>query len=97
MKIVERTKSSEPCVEAGWIAFDYHLDTPIDREFVLSLRCLGTFLFMENLAKPFFKIESHNYIIKGVVGDEFFRISVYRNKIEELDKIISFISRIMLG
>ncbi len=84
MRFLERTKSTEPCVEAGWTAFDYHIDAPIDREFVLSLRPLGTLLFMENLAKPFFKIETHKYIIKGVVGNDFFRIAIERESLDEL-------------
>ncbi len=84
MRIVERTESREPCVEAGWKAYDYHLDGQIDREFVLSLRPLGSLVFMENLKKPFFKIEAEHYIIKGVVGSEFFRVAEQGESIDEV-------------
>ncbi|MCD8290670.1 MAG: hypothetical protein LUC91_04110 [Prevotella sp.] len=84
MKIIERTKSVEPCVEAGWMAFDYHLDGHIDKNFVLSLKPLGSLLLMENLKKPFFKIESHNFIIKGIIGNDFFRVAMHDESIDVL-------------
>ncbi len=84
MKIIEKTKSVEPCVEAGWMAFDYHLDGRIDKEFVLSLKPLGSLLLMENLKKPFFKIESNNYIIKGILGDDFFRVAMHDESVDVL-------------
>ncbi len=87
MRIIERTQSSEQCAEAGWTAYDYHTDSPITRNFILSLRPLGSFLFMERLAKPFFKIEADLYVIKGVLGDSFFRIAFHRDAHHELQRL----------
>ena len=84
MKILEKTKSREPCVESGWDAFDYLLDAPIDEDDILSMRSLGSFLYMKNLKRPFFKIESDHYLIKGLLGDRFFRIAVHRDSLDEL-------------
>lgn len=84
MKILEKTKSREPCVESGWDAFDYRLDSPLGEEDIVSMRPLGSFLYMKNLKRPFFKIESDHYLIKGLQGDSFFRIAVHRDSMEEL-------------
>lgn len=87
MKLIERVTSREQCAEAGWFAFDYLLDEAIDKNFVLSLRPLGSFLFIEQLSKPFFKVESDHYIIKGLLNDDFFRIAVHKDHYNELEKI----------
>lgn len=87
MKIIKRIESRERCAEAGWFAFDYLLDGEIDKEFVLSLRKLGSFLFLDKLSKPFFKVESDHYIIKGFLNDDFFRIAVHKDHHDEIEKI----------
>lgn len=80
MKVVEKRKSQEPCTESGWEAFDFILEEPIDEEVVLCLAKIeGSFLYLKNLKKPFFKIENHNYVIKGVLGDCFFRVAAHRD------------------
>ena len=60
--------SHEPCVEAGWKAWDIYFDAPTDEEFILSLRQYGSLTFLPQLRKPFFKVESHHTIIKGIMG-----------------------------
>ena len=42
MKIIEKTESRERCAEAGWYAWDFILDAPMDDAFILSLRPLGS-------------------------------------------------------
>ncbi len=44
MSIIRITPSPEPCVEAGWLASQYYLDHPVDRDLVNALRKLGTLL-----------------------------------------------------
>ena len=68
MKILGKQPSREKCAESGWFATDYLLDQPIDREFILSLKPLGSFVYLDMLKEPFFKIESDYYMIKGVQG-----------------------------
>ena len=68
--------SHEPCVEAGWKAWDLYLSSPTDKEWVLSLRDLGSLTFLSQLRKPFFKVESHHYIIKGILGEDYIRIAM---------------------
>ncbi len=97
MKIVGRTESREQCVEAGWFAFDYHLDEGIDIAFIKALRPLGSFLFMDKLAKPFFKIENDNFMIKGILGDDFFRVAVHGESLDELNKVESFVANYSRG
>ncbi|MBQ9399888.1 MAG: hypothetical protein IJU27_04550 [Bacteroidales bacterium] len=92
MKILDRIKSREPCVESGWDAFDFLVDAPIDEAFILSLRPLGSFSYMKALKRPFFKIESHHYIIKGLQGDSFFRVAVHRDHMDELQMITGYIT-----
>ena len=67
LKIIETRESLETCTEAGWNAIDCLLDEPMDDDFIESLRTIdGSFLYMKMLRKPFFKVENHNYILKGV-------------------------------
>ncbi len=86
MKIIKKIPSQEICVEAGWSALDFYLDEKITKEFVLSLRPLGSVLLMDKLKKPFFKIESDNYIIKGILGEDFFRIASHASSDEVTSK-----------
>ena len=77
------SRSPEPCTEAGWLAFQYHLERPVSREFILSLRPLGSFVFLDMLAQPFFKIESEHYMIKGLLGDDSIRVAVHGDHLDE--------------
>ena len=58
MKILGKQPSREKCAESGWFATDYLLDEPIDKAFILSLRPLGSFVYLDMLKEPFFKIEN---------------------------------------
>lgn len=64
MKILGKQPSREKCAESGWFATDYLLDAPIDRAFILSLRPLGSFVYLDMLKEPFFKIENDYYMIR---------------------------------
>lgn len=92
VKITHRVRSTEPCAEAGWTAFHYHTDAPVDEKFVERLRPMGSLLFMKSLAKPFFKLESDNYLIKGLLGDDHFLMAAHRDYLCELDRIETFIN-----
>ncbi len=94
MKIVRRIESRERCAEAGWFAFDYMLDRKIDKEFVISLRPLGAFVFLEMLSRPFFKIESEHFMIKGLLGDDFFRMAVHKDYMEKLTKMEEYVQEL---
>lgn len=93
MKIIDRRRSLERCTESGWDAEDLLTDSPVDPEFVLRLRKLeGSLLFMKALKKPFFKLEYHDYVIKGVVGDDFFRMAYHRDSKHKVDQVIRILS-----
>lgn len=94
MKVLKRIESRERCAEAGWFAFDYLLDRKIDKTFILSLRPLGAFVFLEMLSKPFFKIESEHFMIKGLLGDDFFRMAVHRDYMEALTKMEEYVQEL---
>ena len=63
MKIIGKQPSREKCAESGWFAWDYLLDEPVEREFILKLRPLGGFTYLDMLKQPFFKIDSDYYMI----------------------------------
>ena len=93
LKIIEIRKSLENCTEAGWDAVDCLLDQEIDDKYIEGLRAVkGSFLYMKMLRKPFFKVESHNYILKGVKGNAFFRLAFHRDSFSEAEKIIAFLN-----
>ncbi len=87
MRITAITPSPEPCVEAGWYASQYHLDHEVTREFVCSLQPLGALLLLDKLRQPFFKIESHHYMLKGLLGDTSIRVAVHRDHEDLLTRI----------
>ena len=90
MKIVGVRRSLETCTEAGWDAFDYLLDGPMDDGFIESLRSVGgSFLYMKMLKKPFFKVESHHYILKGVKDNTFFRLACHRDAMDEAEAVVA--------
>ena len=93
MRIIDRRKSLEACTESGWDAFDLLTKEPLSDEDIESLRKAGgSFLYMKQLKKPFFKIENHNYVIKGVKGDLFFRFAVHKDHMAEMDNILTALS-----
>lgn len=83
MRITSITPSPEPCVEAGWHASQYYLEGTVTHDFVLSLRSLGSLLLMDKLRQPFFKIENHHYMIKGLLGEDSVRVAVHRDYPDE--------------
>lgn len=94
MKIIDRRPSIEQCTESGWDAIDFMMDEPIDAEFIKDMRVIeGSFLFMSMLRQPFFKIESHNYVIKGVQGDDHFRMAVHKDYLDEIDRVAELLSK----
>ena len=98
MKIIGKRKSLETCTEAGWDAFDLLTEEPLTAEDIESLRVMeGSFLFLRKLKKPFFKIENHNYILKGVQGDSFFRFAVHRDHLEEVERLTKKIGEFPLA
>ena len=88
MRITEQRKSLEACTESGWDAIDFLTEEPLTDEDIESLRQKdGSFLYLRSLKKPFFKIESHNYVIKGVRGDSFFRFAAHRDHMDLAEQI----------
>ena len=87
MRIISITPSPEPCAEAGWHASQYLLDGTLTRELVMALRPLGSLLLMDNLRQPFFKIESHHYMLKGLLGVHSIRVAVHQDHEEETNLI----------
>ena len=94
MKILKRRKSLETCSEAGWFAYDFLLDKPMDRNFILALKSLGSFVFLEMLKQPFFKIEADHYFLKGIQGADFFRIAAHGDYLDEIDRIERYVNRL---
>lgn len=87
MIITNITRSPEPCTEAGWLAFQYELEHPVSRDFIMALRPLGSFIFLESLAQPFFKIQNHHYMIKGLLNATSIRVAVHKDHQDEQQPI----------
>jgi hypothetical protein len=85
VKIVETRKSLEPCTESGWDAVDVLLEEGLTDEDIRTIgKAGGSFLYLTGLRRPFFKLESHTYVIKGILGDPFFRIAAHRDQIRDV-------------
>lgn len=92
MIITNITRSPEPCTEAGWLAFQYELEHPVSRDFIIALRPLGSFIFLESLAQPFFKIQNHHYMIKGLLNATSIRVAVHKDHQDEQQPIKQLIN-----
>ena len=55
------------------------------------LRPLGSFVYLDMLKEPFFKIENDYYMIKGVQGKDYFRIAVHGKHEDELQRLEEFL------
>ena len=89
MKLIETRKSLEPCTESGWDAVDLLLAEGLTEGDIRKLGELqGSFIFLRQLKKPFFKVEYHDYVIKGVLGDPFFRVAAHKDQIGAVLKSI---------
>lgn len=92
MKVLKTVPSRERCAESGWYASDLLLERPMDAPFIRSLREFGgSFVFLSMLKKPFFKLESDYYMLKGCLGDDFLRVAVHDGHREELERARVFI------
>lgn len=96
MKIVSSTRSVEPCQEAGWVPFRCRLDGVVDESFVMLLhrhfmllRPQCSLVFMRRLARPFFKIEAADCLVKGLVGDDHILVAVDGARIETINELIA--------
>jgi len=90
---VRRIPSRERCAESGWYAWDYLLSAPMDQAFIMRLKDLGgSFVFLHMLKKPFFKLESDYYALKGVLGDDFFRVATHEDNEVLLKRVENFIN-----
>ena len=47
--------------------------------------------YLDMLKQPFFKIENNYYMIKGIEGNDYFRIAVHGKHEDELAKLEAFI------
>ena len=92
MKIINVEKSFELCAEAGWYGYEAYCDVEITPDFIYKIGRLGQLTFLNTLKNPFFRVETHEYSIKGVQGNKQFRIGICRNDKELLNTIIGRIN-----
>ena len=92
MNIMKQVPSRERCAEAGWFAYDLLLDRPMTREDIQQFKSLGGFSYLGMLKKPFFKVESDHFMIKGLQGDAFFRLAIHKDYPELIGQVESWIS-----
>ncbi len=87
-------ESRERCAESGWYAYDLILSEGMDDEFIRSLKAVGgSFLYLPQLKHPFFKLESDYYVLKGVKGNDFFRMAVHGDHTDEVQRVIGLLEK----
>ena len=88
IRYLRTEESRERCAESGWYAFDLILSEGMDDDFIRSRRQVGgSFLYLPQLKQPFFKIESDYYMLKGVRGNDFFRMAVHGEHTDEVRRV----------
>ena len=93
MKIRKIEESREKCAEAGWYAYDYFLEEPMEDSFIYALRPLGSFVYLSMLKEPFFKIEGDCFMIKGVRGKDYFRAAVHDSNRAFLETVTEYVEK----
>lgn len=96
MKIINKIESRERCAESGWYAYDIIFDEKIGPELIRSLRPLGNFVYLSMLARPFFKIESDYFFMKGIEGDDFLRMAVHDEHRDKLEEVEGYIEKVLI-
>ncbi len=76
MRLLKKCASREPCAESGWYAYDYLVGAPIARSDILALAPLGRLIYLPQLRRPFFRLDTDGWHMKGIEGDLTLRIAV---------------------
>ena len=86
MKVTGERESIELCTEAGWSAVDLLTDEPVREKQIRSLGQLGTLTYLRMLKKPFYRVESRFWLIKGLEGECSLRVSMLAGEEEILER-----------
>ena len=78
MKILSIEKSLEDCQQVRGQGYDLHMSRAVMEEDIEKWRGLGDMIYMKQLRRPFFKISSRQYIIRGFLGSSTVRIGCSR-------------------
>lgn len=84
MKIDKIQESIELCTEAGWYAYDFHVEKPVERDVILALGELGELTYLSMLKQPFFRVERRYMMVKGLQGQTQFRVAMYKDEEENV-------------
>lgn len=87
MKVVEVRESMEQCNEAGWCAYDFFLEKRLTEDDIFKFEPIGKLLYLPMMRAPFFKIDGDYFHIKGIRGNNQFRVAVHRDSISFLEKV----------
>lgn len=93
MKVTNNTESIELCTEAGWLAYDVTVDTPITREYIIELGKLGDLTYLSMLKQPFYRIENHYHMIKGLEGERQLRVAMLVGEESILDEVYKILQQ----
>lgn len=94
MKILDIRESRERCAESGWFAYDFILAGQVEKEMILGLKPLGNLTYLPMLKKPFFKVESNYYFLKGMEKDDYIRVAVHDKHRSELEVVKTFLENL---
>jgi hypothetical protein len=88
VEIIKVEKSNEICAEINWHSYDIFFDEQMDKKFIFSLKKFGTLMYLSLLKKPFFKVNTNEYLIKGTQYNTKLRVGIFNNNIEYLSFIL---------
>ncbi len=87
MRIKKIERSYETCTESGWYGYYIVIDEPVDDDLIMKLSVLGKLSYWRNLKRPFFTVRSEQFLIRGVVGDDFIKAGFADKAVPELEMI----------
>lgn len=93
MKVISVDESMELCTEAGWFAYDITVDKPITRECIKGLGKLGDLTYLSMLKQPFYRIENHYHMLKGLEGECRLRVAMLGGEESILDEVYQILQQ----
>lgn len=86
MKIIN-VKEVEDCFDGSFIK-EVLFDDVVTKDFIDYLGKAGQLEYFPNFARPFYKVDvAKKYIVKGVEGNKTARIILYRDNIDESQRL----------
>lgn len=89
---IKKVEKLDDCLNSHSIK-EVYFDSPIKKEHVKKMSALGKLEFYESFPRPFFRIISRDYQVKGIAGDLSIRVTL--NHKQGIGPLLEDITRLL--